>query len=257
MKSNSPTTTTEGYIMTDINYVVVTALDNRAVRISPNMLDSVNVLENCNNGGCASIKGYVPYSGYVVSPILNIQFISKFSNDRRMERRIAALEAITIADMPTTWIPTAKLKGQTHEYYFNMRKDFELASMRKTLNRDRSDAHRQGHDRCYVSFSKGISAHLYTAKGTDGLMHPILTDGLPTVESIMVSAIELNRTVIVEGEYKHVNSGAPKLTSNAINKLLNQRSVSIRKFSLKADNFDALVIDHNAIVPKDVEALMI
>jgi hypothetical protein len=257
MKSNSPTTTKGYTIMTAINYIVVTALDNRSVRISPNMLDSVNVLESCKNGRVAAIHGYVPYSGYVIRPTLNIQFISKFSNDRRMERRIEALENIHITDMPTTWIPTEKLKGKTHLQYFVERKEFELNSMRKTLNRDRSDAHRQGHDRCYVSFSKGISAHLYTAKGTDGLMHPILTDGLPTVESIMVSAIELNRTVVIEGEYKHVNSGAPKLTSNAINKQLNQRSVSIRKFSLKADNFDKLVIDRNAMIPNDVKALMI
>ena len=242
---------------TNVQRVLVADLNGTQVWISPNQLDSLNALESCRGGTAASVIGYVPFSGYVVPPTLNLQFISKFSNDRRMDRRIAALEAITLADMPTTWIPTEKLKGNTHAEWFDIRKQFELDSMRKTLSGDRSDAHRQGHDRCYVQFSKGISAHLYTEKGIDGLMHPILTNGYATVESIMVSIIELHRTVVVEGVYKQVNSGAAVLTSNAINKLLNQRSVSIRKLSLKADNFDRLVIDHNVIIPTDVQALMI
>jgi hypothetical protein len=240
-----------------VSRVLVTDLSGSSVWIAPNQLDSLESLAHCNNGGCASVHGYVPYSGYVERPTLNIQFISKFSNARRMDRRIAALEAITFADMPTSWIPTDKLKGKTHEAWFDIRKEFELNSMRKTLSGDRSDAHRQGHDRCYAQFAKGVSAHLYTEKGTDGLMHPILTDGYPTVKSIMISIIELNRTIVVKGIFKTVNSGAAVLTSKAINKLLNQKSVSIRKLSLNDSNFDKLVIDHNVIIPNDIESLMI
>jgi len=87
-------------------------------------------------------------------------------------------------------------------------------------------------------------------------MHPVLTNGYPTVSSIMVSFLELNRTVVKEGVYKTVNSGASVLMGNAINSLLNQRSVGIRKLSLKEDNFQSLTISKNVVLPDNIQAVL-
>ena len=81
--------------------------------------------------------------------------------------------------------------------------------MNTTLSGDRSDSHRAGHDRCYAHVADGVKVNFVTEKDKDGLMQPVLTDGLPTAASIMVSYLEINRTTRKEGEYKVVNSGAP------------------------------------------------
>ena len=118
--------------------------------------------------------------------------------------------------------------------------------------------HRQGHDRCYATITNGIKVHFVTEKNDeDGLMHPTTVNGYPVVDSIMINALFLNVTTITEGERKVVNSGAPVLMGNAISKVLNQRCVGIRTLSLKADNFEKVVIDHNAIIPENVKGLQI
>lgn len=220
--------------------------------------NALELLEDAHAGGCASIKGYVPETGYIERPTIDVQFISRFNYTRLLERRKAALEAITFEDVQPH-LTDAKFASKSEDdlrEIFADRKAMELASIQKTLDGDRSDAYRQGHDRCYKKIADGVDVHLVTAKGEDGLMHPVLTDGYPTVKSIMLSHLELNRKVIKEGVKKVVNSGVPFLMGNAIKKVLNDRSVGFRRFSLKEDNFESLSISHSTIIPDDLVDLV-
>jgi hypothetical protein len=83
-----------------------------------------------------------------------------------------------------------------------------------------------------------------------------LDNGYPTVESIKLSVLVLNKTVKTAGEYKPVNSGAKVLAKNAINKVLNQKSIGVRTLSLKAGNFSRLTIDRNVVISDDIKNLM-
>lgn len=242
--------------MPQTSKILVTDLNGTQVWVSQKQFDTLQVLEQTRKGGCASITGYIPTTNYDVPPVVNIQMLTRFSYDRLLNRKRDALNAIEFSDIPANVVPTNKLKGKTQQEWFEIRKQQELDSIDKTISGNRSDAQRQGHDRCYATFGHGISAHLDTERGNDGLMHPVLTDGYPTVKSIMVSFLELNRKVVKDGVYKTVNSGASVLMKNAINSILNQRSIGIRKVSLKDDNFEKLVIDKNVILPSNVQSLV-
>lgn len=241
--------------MTKISRILATDTNDLQVWITPAQLEALEVLEVAQAGGCASVNGYVPTTGYVDCPTVNIQMLTRFSYTRLLNRKMDALKAIEFSDIPANVIPSHKLKGKTAEQWFDIRKAQEIESMEKTLSNDRSDAHRQGHDRCYAHFAKGVSAHLVTEK-VDGIMQPVLTNGYPTVQSIMVSFLQLNRTVVVEGTRKVVNSGASVLIKNELNKVLNQRSVGIRKLSLKDDNFQSLTISKNVVLPANIQAVV-
>jgi hypothetical protein len=220
----------------------------------------LTVLENCRHGGCASVVGYSPDKGWIDRPYQNIQFISRVSTGKLYARRIAALEALEYGDIASDVARDSKLSDLTASdalELFNTRKQGEIDSMSKPLtgNTGRSDAHRQGHDRCYIHVSQGVKVHLVTEK-VDGIMQPILRDGFPTVNSVMVEALFLNVRTTVEGTRKVVNSGCPVRMSNLIAKHINNVGNQIRFLSLKADNFEYINIDHNAIIAKELHELV-
>jgi hypothetical protein len=241
--------------MPQINKILATGLNGQAVWMSASEADLLTTLEACNKGGVAGINGYVATSKRVTPEVANYQAITIFSNTRRLERAKIQVSEVSFADCNLDTIPDTKLKGQTRQQWFDIAKGELLASATKTLENDRSDAHRQGHDRCYTPFHQGVKAHLVTER-VDGIMQPVLTDGYPTVESIKLSVLILNKTVVSKGEYKPVNSGAKVLAKNAINKVLNQRSIGVRTLSLKAGNFDSLHIAKNVIISEDIKGLM-
>lgn len=239
--------------MPKLTQVLATDLNGKQVWMTNSQAEALEVLEEANRGGCAAVTGYVPSTGWIERPVKNIQMLTRFSYTNLLQRKRDALEAITFEDVQPHIIEGSKLDALNEDAQretFDKRKAQELASIDKTLSGDRSDSHRQGHDRCYAQFAEGVKVHLETRKGTDGLMHPILKDGHPVVKSIMVNFLELNSTTVKEGERKIVNSGASVLMRNAINKVLNQRSVGIKSLSLKEDNFEKLSIHHDVIVPE-------
>lgn len=240
--------------MLNIKRVVVTGLDGKDVWATPAQANALKQLVEANNGGCAGIHGYIPSTGYTEKPVVDLQVITKFSYEKLNERKRAALEAIAFADVQDAIKREPKLNVLTldnQNELFEARKKSLLDSIQKTADGDRSDAHRQGHDRCYVTFDNGVKANLVTEK-VDGLQEPVLLNGLPIIASVMLGCIELNRKTIKEGVRKVVNSGAPVLMGNAIESLLNKRSVSYMTVSLKEDNFDSMVISKSTILPKDV-----
>jgi hypothetical protein len=239
----------------EVKRVVVTSEDGKDVWVTPNQAEALSSLVEIQGGGCGGLHGYIPSTGYITSPVVDIQMLTNFSYEKLVERKRAALEQISFTDVQDDIANEPKLASLSVEKQneiFEARKQMLLDSLDTTLSGDRSDAHRQGHDRCYARFSGGIKGHLKTEKGKDGLKHPVLLNGLPVLESIMIQYLELNRKVIKEGVRKTVNSGAPVLMGNAISKQLNSRSTSYKTASLKEGNFDKLVVSKQEYLSEDV-----
>jgi len=234
------------YLLT-LNGTQVWATDSEARAIA--------TLEETRHGGCASVQGYVPSSNWTVKPVQNIQFLSRVSTAKLYARRLKALESISYGSIADSIVKDEKLAAMTHVdlvALFEARKQMEMDSITKTQDGDRSDANRQGHDRCYVQICTGVKVNLITEKGNDGLKHPVLIDGYPSVASIMVSALFLNVTTVKEGTRKVVNSGAPVRMGNIIKSVLSQTGLNLKMLSLKPDNFDKLTIDKNVILADEL-----
>ena len=222
--------------------------------------DTLDVLASLNKGGIGAVKGYRPTTGYVPgkSPVQDMQILTRFEYGKLNARKRAAMESIKFADVAEDIAKSPKLKALPAGAcldLFNTAKEAALASIDKTAAGDRDDAHRQGHDRCYARICDGVKVHLVTEKGDDKLMHPVLTDGLPTLASIMVPYLELNKTVRVAGEYKIVNNGPKVLMDKIIERKLNARSVGYKTLSLKEGNFEALHVGKKSITPDDLKTV--
>ena len=221
--------------------------------------DTIEALSLTRKRGLARIYGYRPSSDWVVSPVQDIVMVTRFSTEKLYQRKRKALESISFNDV-TDFIkknPKLSALSRTEQVkVFADRLSKELESLNKSLDGVREDAHRKGHDRCYLHLADGVKVNYVTEKGSDGLMHPVITDGFPTVASIMVTYLENSKVTRVAGERKVVNSGVDKLMSNAIASVLNSKSVGIKTASLKEDNFERLVIDNEVILSEDVVGLV-
>lgn len=241
-----------------MTYSILTDLNGNSFRATAQQAEAIESLTEARKGGIATVYGYRPASNYVTPPVHDLSILTRFSTANLYRRKLAALESVSFNDVAphVNADPVlSKLDATAQQELFCERLRDTVNSLNTTLDGDRSDAHRQGHDRCYAHMGDGIKVHFVTAKGSDGLMHPVLTDGLPTVSSIMVAYLELSRNVREAGERKTVNSRAPKRMGNAIDRVLNSRSVGIRFLSLKVDNFDRLVVSRKSYLPEDVASI--
>lgn len=228
--------------------------NDQKVCLSANQVEALNVLTSTNGGGIATIHDYVSTSGRVTPETANITFISRFSVSRLYDRRKAFLETLVMDDVNFKEPKLTGLSLDALSEAFTARKATMIASITKTQQGDRSDAHRQGHDRCYHTICEGVKLHFKTFTDSDGLKQPIDIDGYLVVESIMLNIIEISRKVTIPGEYKTVNSGVPVLIENAIQSVM-PRSCKIKAISLKDDNFSSLKIAGNEMLPEDFSGL--
>lgn len=223
--------------------------------------DTMQALSETRKGGFARIYGYVATSDRTVPTVYDATVTTRFSYKKLVERKKAGLLALTLADcLPFLNMQNPKLAALTKgalQDAFDARKATEVASFNATGNDDRTDSHRQGHDRCYLNIADGIVVHYATKRNPDdGLMYPVLTDGFPTVDSIMLNCLEVSRTVRETGVYKVVNSGVPVLISNAIKAALKAKGIrSMNRVSLKEGNFERVSIDGEVVLPEDVISL--
>lgn len=242
--------------MQNVETVTVTSNDGRKVRVSAAQAKAIKTLNESRKGGCAAVTGYVPTTNWVVPPVQDIQLLTNFSTERLYKRRMEALEAITFADVTDKLASDPVLSGKTMAELrdiFEDRKAKQIASLQKSLDGERDDAHRQGHDRCYAHIGD-VKVHLVTEKGEDGLMHPVVDrDGTVRAKNIMVKYLELNVKTREKGERKVVNSGAPVRMGNLIERCLNKRSVGFKTLSLKEDNFESFHIDRKTLEPGEIE----
>jgi hypothetical protein len=213
-------------------------------------------------GGIATVHDYVATSGRVTPEVSDINFITAFSVENLYKRKLAALQSLSYNDVKDAAESNDKVKALSHTdrvSLFEGRKVQEIASLEKTLSGDRSDAHRQAHDRCYCYVGQGVKVHYvtesqkYTAEdgSTKTRKVPVLTNGIPTADSIMLTILELGRTVKQKGEYKVVNSGASVLIKNAMLRALNLRSIGLKTLSLKGDNFSSLSISRQTFLAEE------
>ena len=242
-----------------MTHLILTDLDGKQFRATQQQADALATLSVARAGGLATVYGYVATSGRVKPETANLTILTRFSTGRLYERKSLALSDITFSqcrDAIAKQPKLAALSEQEQVKLFNDCKAKMVDSMTKTLDGDRSDAHRQGHDRCYARVADGVKVHFVTEKDKEsGLMEPVLTDGLPTVANIMVACLELNRNVREPGEFKVKKSGAPVLMSNAIAKVLNSRSVGLKFLSLKEGNFERLIVARKSYLPEDVASI--
>lgn len=230
---------------------------DRPFRCTQAQADMLDRLVTLNKGGIGSLNGYKPTTGYVPgkTPTVNLQIITRIETSKLYGRKVKAIEGITFADCATDIAKHAKLSALSAADCLKLFEDCKaaaLASLNKTLDGDRSDAHRQGHDRCYIKLADGVKVNLVTEK-VDGLEQPVLTDGLPTVAAILLTYLQLNKTVVVEGERKVVNSGPKVLMDKIIESKMNAKSVGIKTASLKADNFESLNVSKQTFTPDDLK----
>lgn len=190
---------------------ILTDKNGNQFHATPAQAEAIESLSEARKGGIATVYGYKATSGRLVPTVYDAQLITRINTGNLYKRRAAALSDIRFSDVKAHIAADpvlSALSEMEQMTLFNERKAKEVESMQKTLSGDRNDSHRQGHDRCYGQLADGVKVHYVTEK-VDGLMQPVLTDGLPTVASIMVSCLELNRSIREPGEYKKVNSGAP------------------------------------------------
>lgn len=241
-----------------MTHLILTDLDGKQFRATQQQADALASLSVARAGGLATVYGYVATSGRVKPEIANLTILTRFSTTRLYERKAVALADITFSAVRDAIAKVPKLAALSEVKaieLFNSCKAKMTESMGKTLDGDRSDAHRQGHDRCYARVADGVKVHYDTVKDSDGLMQPVLTDGLPTVKSIMVHYLQISKEVTEKGEYKVVNSGEKVLMDNIIEAQLNTRSVGLKTLSLKEDNFDRLVVARKTYLPEDVSSI--
>lgn len=226
-------------------------MGDKEVLATRKQVETLSILSILRKGGIGSIKGYVPTTDYIKSPVVNMTFISRFSVTNLYNRKIAALRNLSFGDIVVKGEKLVSLPVAEQETLFKSCVNTMIGSMEKTLDGVRDDAHRIAHDTFYAKSADGIKVHLKTTKvGKETVLD--LVDGLPVVESIMVGMIELNRTVVQEGERKVVNSGAKVLMDKCIEKALNGRSVSFKTLSLKEGNFDSLRMDGETFTPDNI-----
>ena len=247
--------------MSNVNTVILVDQDGNQFRASLDQANALRALASANKGGFAQVIGYRPSTGYTVIPTIDYNVMTRFSYMNLLNRKQDALDAITWASIREDALANPKIAAMVKangeeavRAIFNERKAKELASISDTKLGNRDDAQRQAHDRCYGRICEGVRVH-YATETIDGIKQPILTDGIPTADSIILSVLILNKTVREAGERKAVNSGVPVLLSNIIAKNLNQRSVGFKALSLKPDNFDSVKVGGNVLTEADTKRL--
>lgn len=222
---------------------MIAVINGTQVHMTDKQAQTVFNLESSKHG-FASIHGYVSTSNRITPEVANYVFNSKFSTIRLYERKLEALRAIEFKDVDVTgWIASKGRDSKPNaEMQFEWCKALMIQSLNATILGVRNDPHREGHDACYIPVCHGVKVHLVTAKNDEGLMRPVLTDGIPTCAKVIINAIVVSKNVITPGQYKDVKNGSKVLMDKAIEKLMNKRSVKIITFSLDDDKYDTLKI---------------
>lgn len=252
----------------------IATINGRQVWITAAELATLDRIEECRKGGFATVHGYIPNdrttdksASWIEAPVQDIQFLSRFSYSKLAARKLALLETLSL-DTPAIREAIAadpKLSAASEADLQEAWAD-RIERARNTVEKlqpgaDRTDAHRMGHDADYWTVTEGVKVHFETQPTeivvdgkTKKVRRPILTDGLPTVDAIMLSTINI-KTTAREGHegVRHVpNSGVKVLLGNAIDKVLNQPGLAMRTISLKPGRWESISIDTHKILNEDV-----
>lgn len=217
-------------------------INDLSVRVNESLVNAISVLDACRAGGFAFLRGAIFTSNREEGKptIANVWFHSRFSYAALLERKVSALLALSGVD-------------GLEDGAFQKARAALVESAAKTLTGNREDAHRQGHDRCYIQAAPGVIIHLVT-EDRDGRKEPVLVEGIPTAESIMVQGLEVRRQVIESGVRKAVKSRPDTLAKKAVERVLFKQGIrEPRRYTLKAGRFECLSIDNNTIEEAAIE----
>lgn len=223
-------------------------VDGRTLRIDPQLKAAVEKLRGakgfaylhkyqCGNGG---VRDFCINTGQSVRDLYR--------------RRIDQLEAISFGDFLRACHDESLLTTSAVELLtqFDERKERLIQSYEKTIAGDRSDNHRRAHDVFYATVSPGVVLHLQTEQDWGGDTVLVRDNGLPIVESIMLAGSVINEKVHVPPVYKPVKHGVPVKISKVLDSMVNKRSVSYKRFSLKPDKFESLSVANTGVTEPDV-----
>lgn len=225
-----------------------------ATKLQTSALETLCAIQH---GGIGSISGYIPTSDWKNPPVVNITMLTAFSTMKLYQRRLAAIQAITLKQLlPFLDRKNPKIPTDDAELYteFKNRKSSIISSLNQSLSGDRSGAYREGHDRCYATVAQGVVVNFDCEKDATGLQQPKLLQGLPVAEGILFNIIELNRTYVIPGVRKVVNSGCPVLIEKAIDEFLKpKKSLFFKRLALKETNFTELTVSKETITSFDID----
>lgn len=232
----------------------VLQFDGRSVKMTEAQAATVATLAGTAKGGFACIHGYKPSSNVIEQPVFDVTLISRISYARLCERKLKALDSLTFEQAKPILVQfpkLAKLSESEQRKLFQERLAFMTGQVE--ADRDRSTAQHEAHRRNYVTIAQGIVGHLVcetVIEDGQRLRLPVVdSDGVYTLDHIMVAGLPVQKRVIVEGSYKTVDSRAPTIMGHAIERLLPKVSTQYRRYSLKGDNFDSVSISHAQIEP--------
>lgn len=241
----------------------VITLNEGKVNISDENREVLDTLDACAGGRFATVhklQSGLTNKACLKPEVVTINFFSKCSPYRRNAKLLAVVDSVTMADCDLSHSKLVDLSESDRVDLFNTTKAVVAESYRKTNDGDRSDGYRQGHDSCYMHSSMGIKVHLVTEDTkVDGrkVKRPVIaSNGLPTVDCVMVMVQERSRTVHVKGEWKPVNSQAKTIMRAAIEKAVEAKAKvhPIKSLSLRPASFESLTIDQEVITPEDLES---
>ena len=202
----------------------------------------------------AHVSGTAGEKGCITPRVTNITFCRNPRYDLFLTRNREAIAAVTPftdrASMITAGVKQAladKIMEKTNDIpaTFTAAQAAMLASIDKSIAGDTSDGYRLAARECFAH-RKGWRLNLVTADNEDGHKRPVVdTDGRMTVRSIMLPFFEVRRDIVVRGEWKPVNSGAPKLMKDAIEDVAGVPEW--KAFSLTLENFTSLTLDAKTI----------
>jgi hypothetical protein len=122
----------------------------------------------------------------------------------------------------------------------------QLADIAAKLAGTFESASAEAHNVCYATV-QGWKCHLVTETNPEtGRKEPVLTDGLPTVRSVMLPFYQVRRWTITDGEWRHVNSASKTLVNDAIERMT--RLPMWKTFSLQKGNFSKVSLASETIV---------
>ena len=232
--------------------MITTTFNGKTFNVDANLLKTATEIASCRGGGTISVKGYVPTSGYEVSPLVDYIGLSRFSTRNLYQRKIDALNKVQFEDLP---MRDEKLREKDEDFLrdlFAKRKQIMIDKLQGSLDGVRDTAYHRAHDTFYVQVAQGVKFHLKTIKTKEGTELVLGENGLPTADTIMVSFLEIGKTIRKEGVFKTVNSRLPTRMQNEIKSVLNSRSVGLKKLSLKEGNFETIKMDKQEFTPESI-----
>lgn len=242
------------------------------VNVPAEIEDLLTALSAPKRGHFAYVQGHI--SGLdddacITPHVSNIMFATNPRYDRYLERLQAKVKRIGFARF-AKFILTAKLGNSTFAARITAKLDEEnakgkakgkqpvtlaglfdackaakLADYAAKLAGTFTSAAAEAHNTCYATVN-GWKCHLVTATNPEtGRKEPVLTNGLPTVRSVMLSFFQVRRWTVTEGEWRTVNSASKTLVNDAIERMT--RIPTWKTFSLQKGNFAKVTLEGETI----------